>query len=298
MNEEIKRFEDERKKIYGNLKKYILIMLAILVVAVVIGFVFELYFLIVIGIIVAIVPIIIASTKISSFSMSFREKIVNTLISERLENATYFPKSGIPKTEFMIPGFFKSPDRYHSEDYIKATCENVPFEVCDLSLEEREVTVDSQGHTHTTYHTYFKGRFMIFDYARDLNVIVKAIETRTLGASTGGLKKVDTESIAFNKKFNTYSSDPLKAFYILTPQMQEKMLELEKMFRGTIFYAFVAGKMYLAINDNSDSFNFQISKPIDDKVMDKINGQIDICPAVIKEFGLDKAKFNDVSVDE
>ena len=85
---------------------------------------------------------------------------------------------------------------------------------------------------------------MVFDFKREFNQVVKVLETRGLGANVRGLEKIDTESINFNEKFDTYTSDSLTAFYVLTPQIQEKLLELETKFKGSIFFAFMNGKFY------------------------------------------------------
>ena len=224
MKERLEAFELHRQQVCKKANTYLIIGIILCVLGVILMPVLD--FLIIL-LIVGIVLICVNSSMKSSLSKKFKNEFIVSYVKEVYPDSVYDPNVGIAKERILEPGFFQSPDRYYLEDYLKASYDGVDFEMSDFTFQERHVTTDSKGHTHTTYVTYAKGRFMIFDFKREFNQVLKVVETAQLGLNTRGLEKIETESVDFNKKFKTYSSDPLTAFYVLTPQIQLKLLELD-----------------------------------------------------------------------
>lgn len=222
----------------------------------------------------------------------FKEEFIVGLVNDTYPGCTYNPKMGLDLNELLEPGFFKRPDRYFSEDLLLAEYDGIPFVMVDFTLQEEHRTRDSNGHTRVTYVTYAKGRHMMFDFKRGFNQVVKVLETKGLGANTRGLEKIDTESIDFNKKFECYTSNPLTAFYVLTPQIQEKLLELETKFKGSIFFAFMKGKFYLTINDNVNTLEMNLKGEVNRESLAVIESQLNVPAAIIHELKLNSDKFN------
>ncbi len=74
--------------------------------------------------------------------------------------------------------------------------------------------------------------------------------------------------------------------------MIQKMLELEKMYVGGIYYAVMHDNLYILINNNGDSLEVNISKPLDHKQLERIRADILIGASIINEFRMDSDKFN------
>lgn len=290
MEEKIKEFEEYRKEVCKKANKYYYIGIAIIVVGIVL---MMLYPLLVLVCIVGGVYIGIGSSMKTKLSNEFKSKFVVELVKEMYPDSVYQPTGGIPLAELLEPGLLNKPDRYTTEDYLKAEYDGVPFEMCDFDFKERRTTTDGRGHTTTTYVTYAKGRYMIFDFKREFTQTVKVVENTQLGVNTRGLEKIETESVDFNKKFKTYSSDPVTAFYVLTPQIQLKLLELESKFKGSIYFAYLKGKMYVVIADGVSILNVNASKPITHQTYEMLESQLILPASVINELGLADSKFNE-----
>lgn len=290
MEEKIKEFEEYRKEVCKKANKYYYIGIAIIVVGIVL---MMLYPLLVLVCIVGGVYIGIGSSMKTKLSNEFKSKFVVELVKEMYPDSVYQPTGGIPLAELLEPGLLTKPDRYTTEDYLKAEYDGVPFEMCDFDFKERRTTTDGRGHTTTTYVTYAKGRYMIFDFKREFTQTVKVVENTQLGVNTRGLEKIETESVDFNKKFKTYSSDPVTAFYVLTPQIQLKLLELESKFKGSIYFAYLKGKMYVVIADGVSILNVNASKPITHQTYEMLESQLILPASVINELGLADSKFNE-----
>ncbi|MEM1391353.1 MAG: DUF3137 domain-containing protein, partial [Pseudomonadota bacterium] len=64
----------------------------------------------------------------------------------------------------------------------------------------------------------------------------------------GDFERVKLESPQFESAFEVYSTDQVEARYILTPDLMQRLVELEKTFRGVgLRCAFVGGELLIAL---------------------------------------------------
>ena len=290
MTEKLQEFEIYRKKECKKANTFF-ICSGVLILLGCIGFL--LFAPLVILFFVGIILLICGFSVRSNISKEFKEKFIIDIVKDIYPDADYYPKQGLDLSTILEPGFFKYPDRFHSEDYVGAVYNGVPFMMSDFTLLERHESRSSNGGTTVTYQAYAKGRFMVFDFKRDFNQVLKIAETKYLGLTTKGLEQIETESVEFNKKFKTYTSDSLTAFYVLTPQMQLKLLELESKFKGSIFFGFMKGKMYVAICDNVSILDINASKKVTEETLAILESQLLVPAAIINELKLDSDKFNE-----
>ncbi len=236
---------------------------------------------------------IVAASQERSFKKKFKDIIVKKLIRDELGvDAVYRPNGGISMDEINSLRVAAVPDRYTQEDYISCSYNGIPYEMCDCVMQERVVTRDAHGNTQTSYETYFKGRIIKIDFKRDLNIELKVVNGASRGFQGRPLTNFDTEVIEFNKKFKCYASSKEDGFYILTPVMIQKMLELEGMYAGGICFIVMHGNFYILINNSGDSLEVNISKPLDEKQLNRIRADIMIGASIINEFNIDSDKFN------
>ncbi|MDE6408373.1 MAG: DUF3137 domain-containing protein [Anaeroplasmataceae bacterium] len=290
-NNQFEEIEKERKSIYNKCRLgYIM---AFLLVAIGIATFFIIPFLVIIFILIAIVIIVVTSSKVNQFKKKFKEIVVKKMVKEELgSEAVYKMKGGISIKEINSLKIAQSPDRSYTEDYISCTYNGVFYEMCDCTLEERVETHDSDGHTHVSYQAYFKGRVIKIDFKRDLKMELKVVNKPARGFQYRPLVPFQTEVIEFNKCFKCYASSEEDGFYILTPMLIQKMLELEKMYKGGIYYVFMKGNLYVLINNSGDSLEISLSKPLEEKQLNRIKSDILIGASIINEFRMDSDKYN------
>lgn len=283
--------EQERK---STQKKFIILLLigiAALVAAVLFGFTVTEVLLFIFGII-GIIFIIISFAIRKDFNNKFKRNIISILVKEELgDDAVYNPTGGINLNLIMSHKMYEHPDRHTTEDYIKATYNGVEYSMCDAHFQERHVTHDSKGNRRVEYITYFKGRIIHIQLNRDLNTRLKIVEGHPRGFNHYGLEKFETELIDFNKKYDTYVNEKERAFYMLTPVMLQKLLELERLFKGSIQYSFEDNSFMVFINNNGDSLEVSLGKKLDEKNLNIYRGQIQLAATIINEFKLDSDKY-------
>ncbi|MBU1141981.1 MAG: DUF3137 domain-containing protein [Firmicutes bacterium] len=242
-----------------------------------------------------LVPAFIFFSKAYKHFQSFREiikkELVTTLLEEQFDDVFYDPKAYIPISRIVQTGMVKRPDRSSAEDYIKGSYKGVGFEVCDIDFKERVETRDAKGNRTVTYQTYFKGRWYIYSFERTFPDELRIVEGRGYGITKKDLVKIDTESIEFNKKFAIYASTQEYGFYHITSSMIEKLLELEKLHRGSILYYFVGNELHIGVNDRKDYMEVSLKTPINPESLKSFMSDIELIPAIINELRLDSSKF-------
>ena len=232
-----------------------------------------------------------AYKHVQSFRETVKKDIVVTLLKDQFDDVFYDPQGTIPISTINETKMVKRPDRFHGEDYIRGSYNGVKFELSDVDLKERVETRDSKGNVHVSYQTYFKGRWYIYQFPRSFDDRLKIIEGRWTGADTKNMVKVQTESIEFNKKFSIYASTQEYGFYHITSSMIEKLLELEKLHRGSILYYYVQDKLHIGVNDRKDYMELSIKTPLNTDALKAFMSDIELIPAIINELRLDSQKF-------
>lgn len=296
----VKMFEDRRKTERKNY--FILVGIgAVLIVVGIILFVMgflngdEMFAALLIGI-----GLVFAGLIVLSIGLTRKKKYLRYCFTTLDDAVTkdIFPQSvkdskrGLLYNELMKPGFFATPDRYIGRDYLTSVYDGISFEKAHYDLQRRQETTDSKGHTTVTYVSFAVGTMYRFVFERDFGQEVKVLERKgILSVASGGLKKVETEFIAFNKKFMVLASDDTTVFYLLTPQIQEKIMSLESRFKGQFYLAFIGNELFIATNDNDETIAFPWSVPVTAESLQPIVETMAIPAVFIKLMGLNKTKF-------
>ena len=292
-NFNLEELELERKTIKRKNTIAILIGVGVFILSIILAFATEFIGLMFIGFIAVIIIVVVTSVNSGKYKSKFKDLIVKKLIKEELGVEAYYdPNRGIDLGELNSIRFASYPDRYHLSDYISCSYNGVPYELCDCHFEERRVTRDSKGNRQVTYVTYFRGRAIKIDFQRDLNIQMKIVNQGPMGFSAEGLNKFETEVIEFNKRFKCYVDNTENGFYILTPVFIQKLMELEKMFKGGLVVIFKHNNLYVLINDSRDTLEVSINKPVNGEQIERIRGEILLPATIINEFRIDDDKFN------
>jgi hypothetical protein len=209
----------------------------------------------------------IGANEFMKVKRRFKHEFLIDIIKAALPDTTYIPEQGLAEHEVYQTEFLKRADRYHSEDLMYGKIEDVEFRASDVKLEERHVQQTKNG-TRVYYVAYFLGRVFHFTFNKPFEGFLQVLESGS-PLSNRGYKKVQMESVDFNKKFKTFSTNDLSAFYVLTPDIMERIMELEKTHPGRIGFSFTGENLYIAINNNKDTFELKMFKPVDDQMVDE-----------------------------
>ncbi len=226
---------------------------------------------------VGLVFLAIGGTGFSKLKRNFKTTILANMFKELIPDITYNPDQGLSQNVVYSTDFLKRADRFHSEDLLSGQIDGVDFVSSDVKLEERHVQHTKNG-TRVYYVTYFLGRIFRFEFNKEF---VGSLQVHEAGRPRSrGYKKVKLESIDFNKKFKTYATEDITAFYILTPDIMERIFQLEKRNPGRIGLSFHGDHLYVTINNGKDTFEVQLFRKIDQSMIKEFEQDL----LVIKDF--------------
>ncbi|MDD3478387.1 MAG: DUF3137 domain-containing protein [Candidatus Izemoplasmatales bacterium] len=229
------------------------------------------------------------ATDFKKLSRSFKQEVVIPMFQEAIPGVQYRPDYGLSEMEVYNTEMLKRADRFHSEDFISGQLESVQFISSDVRLEERHVEHTKNG-TRTYYVTYFLGRVFKFSFNKEFDGYLQVLEGGS-PMSRRDFKKVKLESIDFNKKFKTFATSELSAFYVLTPDIMESIMNLEKRNPGRIGLSFTGENLYITINNNKDTFELKMFRQIDQSVVDEFRQDLMVIKDVIVAMKLNNNLF-------
>lgn len=158
-------------------------------------------------------------------------------------------------------------DRSKFEDLVTGRRGLVDFELFEAHLEERRRTTDSQGRTRTTWVTVFQGQCLRLDFHKTF--YGRTLVTRDMGffnrfGGGNGMQRAMLEDPRFEKIFEVYTTDQVESRYLLTPDLMQKLVDLEEVFRGgKLKAAFDGGEMLITVQGGNLFEPGSMFKPLD-----------------------------------
>lgn len=185
----------------------------------------------------------------------------------------------------IVPGW----DRAKYEDLITGTRREVDFELFEAHLEEKRTTRDSRGNTRTTWVTVFKGQCLRLDFHK--NFYGRTLVTRDLGffnrlSAPRGMQRAGLEDPEFERIFEVYTTDQVESRYLLTPDLMQKLVDMERTFKGGKLKAcFDGGEMLITVQGGNLFEPGSMFKPLDSpdrvrELLDDFNAVFNIIDAV------------------
>lgn len=267
-------FLNQRTKLF---KRYVPASLLLLLLGFILAFLW-IYFAAIL--VVGAIGIAIFMIQLQQAAALFKDTLLDRVLQEFFEEYSHHKTSGLSLFDVMESELLDKPDRYFANDFIQGVHQGVGFAMSDVTMQR----VTSNGKT-TTVSTYFRGPVMIFDFHKQTKGKLIVQQTRRAKLFTQ-YKSVSLESVNFNKRFRTYSTNDKLAFFILTPHFMERMQRLEDEIPGNFYFSFINGKMYVALHNNQDLFEVHMFGTINEKIYDRFYHEVKIIVDLIEELRL------------
>jgi hypothetical protein len=201
---------------------------------------------------------------------TFKRVVMKQLLAEVFPDLAYHPDACVSESIYNESRLFlKSYDRYRGDDFVSGRIGDTDICFSELDTAYKTHTRDSKGRSRTEWHTIFSGIFFRADFHKHFAGATFVLPDKAqsmlgewlgqslqaLASSHGELVKL--EDPRFEQAFVTYASDQQEARYILTPSLMERMVEMRERFETQTYFAFIAGRVYVAIE--SDAAHFEPS---------------------------------------
>ncbi len=229
---------------------------------------------------------LIGKGGIKKLSVDFKKKYVPGELTKIFPNGEYFCDKGFTENEVVNSKLLKKEDRFNSEDMITGDFNDVRFRCSDVHIQD----VRRSGKT-TTVVTTFQGRFYEFDFFKNFKHNLVLLQSGRF-RSMSGFNKIKLESVEFNNEFKIYAKNDHEAFYILTPHFMEKLLKLDEKYHDKISFSFLNNKLFIAIDDRKDSFDFKaFGSDVNQKLIDSYVYEFEAIKDFIEYLRLDSRLF-------
>lgn len=195
--------------------------------------------------------LLIKHKDITQFNNDYKERIINELLKNFIEDVDYVPLKGLPKSiydEAKYGGFY---NKYYSDDYFEGKMNGKKIVMANLLVQKEEEIRDKDGNYETETTTVFNGIFGKINLEKTINCnLTIANDYRT---SSFDKQKIDMDSFEFEKEFNVYTDNQITAMQLLTADIQSDILELynEQKIRfhisitnNTMYVLFNTGRMF------------------------------------------------------
>lgn len=210
-----------------------------------------------IGLMAAIVTYMVSEGgSKKAYRAIYKTEVFAAAAKEIAPGIRYSPESMVPQSQFEAGGLFSSRiDRYDGEDSFSGRAGSTDLLFSELHVQRKETSIDSKGRTSTRWVTVFKGIYLVADFHKHFRCRVTITPDiaeanfgwlgRKLQGATGNLVRLANPE--FEKAFKVTSDDDVGAHYLLTPDMQERFLDLRNRWSPGIRAALVDSCLHLAI---------------------------------------------------
>lgn len=216
--------------------------------------------------------ILIVRGAYERFNLAFKKTYVLGTIRDMggFENLRYAPGKGFSYDEVWDSCVVATgdPKYYESEDLLVGTYQGMPFAYCDVvtkHLRRRGKKVREE--------IIFYGQIMRFTLPEGakwsfghLQIFEKNLLSNLKGRTAP--HKIQVEHEAFNRRFQVFAADEHNAFYLLTPQMLEQIVQFADAADCQIAMTFVGTSLYVAVNNQHSIFDASIKKPFAEQRQD------------------------------
>jgi len=197
----------------------------------------------------------ICGDSVSAFENSYKTQLVSGIAKALQPEMEFYPYEGISKELFKSCGHYTTGiDRYKTEDLFEGTIGATRLCFGELHAEYKTTSTDSKGKKTTSWHTIFRGVMLKADFHKHFNTWVTVRPDNETDGFFGWIGQkiqsfssslVKLESPEFEKHFQVNAGDVTGAMYILTPDMQERLLELRNSLGSDIIVSFQESNVFI-----------------------------------------------------
>lgn len=244
--------EDDREQAVRKARKYRYIGIGLGLVIALVGFIgFKSVFGPFLGVLVGFGLVTWGGQDLKRFGKEAKELLIQPVVRRLGLNFQAEPGEVASIYEHKNVGIVPSWDRASYEDRLTGTRDNVAFELFEAHLEEKRRSTDSKGRTTTRWITVFRGQCLRFHF--DKTFYGRTLVTRDAGffnqfGGGKGMQRASLEDPEFEKIFEVYTTDQVESRYLLTPDLMQELVNLEKTFHGgKLKCCFDGGEMYITL---------------------------------------------------
>lgn len=235
-----------------------------------------------IGIIIAFAVFLVSFIIIQMKRQRSMKNAMSDIFKKSYPNFTYNPEGGLTEEEYEDMKLLKIGSTFTATDNVVGTTNNgIQINYCEVKTTEETIGLDLKPKTKVLFNggilsvklnKSIKGQVLIHSKSLiNTNGFDKSVMyiNDTDDDNEYTWEEVETENIEFNSIFKTYSKDNEEAFYIITPDIMESIIEIHNKYRADINISIKNDILYLAV-PGMDLFEPPVPSSNNKELMQKI----------------------------
>jgi hypothetical protein len=222
----------------------------------------------------------------NAYLWEHKRRIFGGLCAAYFPDIAYEPGGGMPWRLVDDSGLFAFPcDVYSSEDLFAGR-----WGATDVSFSEavaqRERKRGWGQNRETVYETYFRGIVFSADFHKHFHSTTCILPKGAEYARVRGEERAHLEDPAFERTFDTWTTDQVDARYVLSPSLLERLTALNGRFRG-LRARFHDERLLLLLPSGRDRFEPSFYRRADDRAqLDAFVADVRACLAIVDDLNL------------
>lgn len=216
---------------------------------------------------ICLIPICIWATlmwKRTQLSMIYKKEILPKLVQTLGDDVKYSPTGGVSLESFQQCGLFVTMprDTVDVEDKLYGKIGKTDFVFSEAKY--YYITYDKDRNEKRNYH--FKGMAYDADFNKDFKGQTVLCKHRP-SILAGWYKEAKMEDPEFNKHFRVFTTDEVEARYILSPALQERLVNLTNFIKqdsgeDKVWVSFHDSRIFILIFSTKNRFEAKIMSPL------------------------------------
>jgi hypothetical protein len=224
-----------------------------------------------------------------AYSFRFKEEIIGSIIRYHNPTLVHSPEKGIMLKAVEISTIFNdSLKRFESNDEVEGQLGKTYLQFSNVKLEHSTLGMKSK----------FSGLFLIARFNKKFSGDYLVISNRGSFAAVSSLEQtlqqtnlsrpplITVENPVFRREFSVFGSDPIEAFYILTPALMQRMLDFKEKVQDEVHFSFSRSRMFVAIRGKDHIFYPPLSKQVNKKDLEAWNEGLGFALALVNDLNL------------
>ena len=252
---------------------------------------------------VVILPIAVAilwwifSGRLKDYAKSYKSAVVDRAAQGLFDSYRYEPEKGYDKDEITETGLMSMGNIYKSEDMLEGSYKGVDFRRADAYIAQLYSTGKS-----SYVIVFLQGTWLTFTYNKEFSsdLQIRTNRFNFANTKTGRLfnsederrHTFETENMEFNKVFRCTCQNDSEAFYLLTPQMMQMLLQLHDEFGCEFMLGFVRNRLHFAINSGKNNMEPPVfSSTSLEYETEKVRKELKIITNIVDTLAIDRQIF-------
>lgn len=196
---------------------------------------------------ISILMINISITK--KYKKIFKEIIIKKMISLYNEQLIYFGNKGISEIIYRDSGFYKDYDKFYSEDLISGKIKKgYMFSMAQVRTKKTQILQDNRGKVvDKEEEIVFDGLYGFLELMNSsINSLEIDVAINTI-ISKYKNSRIEVDSAEFEKNYDIFSNDKIKALQIFTPEVIDELNNFKNNLRKSIQIRIKNGKLFFNV---------------------------------------------------